>query len=158
MGNVSVIRNGDIQVMSAGSGIFHSEFNKNQDQVVKFLQIWIFPNKKNVTPRYDQITLNLEDRHNKLQQILSPHADDEGVWIYQDAWFHLGKLEKGFDTEYIVKAKGNGVYAFILNGVITINNQQLESRDGFGIWDTDNLAISSDTDSEFLLMEVPMIF
>jgi quercetin 2,3-dioxygenase len=156
MNNVSVIRHGDIQVMSAGSGIFHSEFNRNQDQVVKFLQIWIFPNKKNVTPRYDQITLNLEDRQNKLQQILSPNADDPGVWIYQNAWFHIGKFSKGFNAEYSLKAKGNGVYAFILNGDLSINDQQLKSRDGFGIWDTDNLSISSDNDSEFLLMEVPM--
>jgi quercetin 2,3-dioxygenase len=157
MDNVSVIRHGDIQVMSAGSGIFHSEFNRNQDKVVKFLQIWIFPNKKNVSPRYDQITLNLEDRQNKLQQILSPSADDAGVWIYQNAWFHIGKFSKGFKADYKIKAKGNGVYAFILNGDVTINDQQLKSRDGFGIWDTDNLSITSDTDSEFLLMEVPMV-
>jgi redox-sensitive bicupin YhaK (pirin superfamily) len=157
MDNVSVIRHGDIQVMSAGSGIFHSEFNKNQDQDVKFLQIWIYPNKKNVTPRYGQITLNLNDRHNKLQRILSPNANDEGVWIYQNAWFHIGKFDKGFKAGYRLKAKGNGVYAFILNGDVTINNQQLNSRDGFGIWDTDTLSISADADSEFLLMEVPMV-
>src|SRR6188508_2139805 len=83
MGNTTVIRNGDIQVMSAGSGIQHSEYNKNKDQSVKFLQIWVFPNKKNVTPRYDQITLNINDRHNKLQQIISPNVDDAGVWIHQ---------------------------------------------------------------------------
>jgi quercetin 2,3-dioxygenase len=158
MGNISVIRHGDIQVMSAGSGIFHSEFNKNQDQEVKFLQIWIFPNKKNVSPRYDQITLKLEDRHNKLQQILSPNAADDGVWIYQNAWFHIGKFDNGFKTDYKVRTKGNGVYAFILNGDISINGQQLETRDGFGIWDTDNLSINAETDAEFLLMEVPMIF
>lgn len=158
MGNISVIRHGDIQVMSAGSGIFHSEFNRNRDQPVKFLQIWIFPNKKNVVPRYDQITLNLEDRHNKLQQILSPNADDEGVWIYQNAWFHIGRFDRGFKATYKLKQKGNGIYAFILSGDITIDNQQLNTRDGFGIWDTDAISISADTDSEFLLMEVPMVF
>ena len=158
MGNVSVIRHGDIQVMSAGTGIFHSEFNKNSDQPVKFLQIWVFPNTKNVTPRYDQITLDFNDRHNKLQQILSPGSDDEGVWIYQNAWFHICKLDKGFKTGYKIKSADNGVYAFVLSGDITINNQQLKSRDGFGIWDTDSLTIISDTDSEFLLMEVPMTF
>ncbi len=157
MGNVSVIRHRDIQVMSAGTGIQHSEFNKNKDQEVKFLQIWIFPNKKNVTPRYGQITLNLADRQNKLQQILSPNEDDEGVWIYQNAWFHIGKLGKGFKTDYKIKAKGNGVYAFILNGDITINSQQLKSRDGFGVWDTESLSISADSDCELLLMEVPML-
>ena len=158
MGNVSVIRHGDIQVMSAGTGIFHSEYNKNKDQRVKFLQIWVFPNKKNVTPRYDQITLNLDDRHNKLQQVLSPNPDDEGVWIHQNAWFHLGKFDKGVSAEYKIKAAGNGVYAFILSGEITINSQALSSRDGFGISNVDQLTISADTEAEVLLMEVPMSF
>ena len=158
MGNVSVIRHGDIQVMSAGTGIFHSEFNKNKDQVVKFLQIWIFPDRKNVTPRYGQISLDLKDRHNKLQQILSPNEGDEGVWIYQNAWFHLGRFDKGISTKYSPRAKGNGVYAFILNGDVTINGQALKTRDGFGMWDTEKITISADTDSEFLLMEVPMVF
>src|SRR5512133_742964 len=100
MGNSSVIRYGDIQVMSAGTGIFHSEFNANKDKRVKFLQIWVFPNKKNVNPRYGQITLNPDDRHNRLHQILSPNPHDEGVWIYQDAWFHLAKFDKDFSAEY----------------------------------------------------------
>jgi len=158
MGNVSVIKHGDIQVMSAGTGIFHSEYNKNKDQRVKFLQIWVFPNKKNVTPRYDQITLNLADRHNKLQQILSPNAGDAGVWIHQNAWFHLGKFDRGVSSTYSIKSNGNGVYAFILSGDVTINNQPLATRDGFGIWDIDQISISADTDAEILLMEVPMSF
>lgn len=156
MGNTTVIKHGDIQVMSAGTGIHHSEYNKNKDQRVKFLQIWVFPNQKKVTPRYDQITLNMEDRHNKLQQILSPNPEDEGVWIYQNAWFHLGKLDKGFSTEYLLKAQGNGVYAFILSGEVTINDQPLGTRDGFGIWDTDKITITANSDAELLLMEVPM--
>jgi hypothetical protein len=156
MGNVTVIKHGDIQVMSAGTGIHHSEYNRNKDQRVKFLQIWVIPNQKKVTPRYDQITLNPEDRHNKLQQVLSPNQNDEGVWIYQNAWFYLGKFDKGVSTEYPLKAKGNGVYAFILSGDVTINGQTLNSRDGFGIWDTDKLSIKADSDAEFLLMEVPM--
>jgi quercetin 2,3-dioxygenase len=156
MGNMSVIKNGDIQVMSAGTGIQHSEYNRNKDRVVKFLQIWIFPNKHNVTPRYDQITLDFNDRHNKLQQILSPIIDDAGVWIHQDAWFHLGRLDKGVEIDYNVKAKGNGVYAFIIDGNATINGQHLGTRDGYGIWDQDTLSIMADTETEILLMEVPM--
>ena len=157
MGNVAVIRKGDIQVMSAGTGITHSEYNKNKDQAVKFLQIWVFPNKKNVNPRYDQITLNIKDRHNKLQQIMSPSADDEGVWIHQNAWFHLGKFDKDFQTKYELKDKKNGVYAFVLNGECTINGQKLEKRDGFGLWDIKSLDIEADSqDAELLLMEVPM--
>jgi len=156
MGNISIIKHGDVQVMSAGTGITHSEYNKNKDKQVKFLQIWVFPNRKNIKPRYDQITLNITDRHNKFQQILSPNPDDAGVWIYQNAWFHLGQFDKGFSADYNIKAKGNGVYAFILSGMVTINNQELNSRDGFGIWDIDKLSVKADTDAEFLLMEVPM--
>ncbi|MFA5246144.1 MAG: pirin family protein [Pedobacter sp.] len=156
MGNKTVIKRGDVQVMSAGTGITHSEYNKNSDKNVKFLQIWVFPNKKNVQPRYDQITLNPEERHNKLQQILSPNPEDAGVWIYQNAWFHLGRLDKGFNTEYQIKGTGNGVYAFILSGDVSINDQKLNSRDGFGIWDTDQFTINADSDAEILLMEVPM--
>ena len=157
MGNVAVIKNGDIQAMSAGTGIFHSEYNKSKDEPVKFLQIWIFPNKKNVQPRYSQVSLNINDRHNKLQQILSPNENEEGVWIHQDAWFHLGKLDKGFSATYNFKKKGNGVYAFILSGEVSINGTQLSARDGFGVWDTDNISINADSDAEILLMEVPMV-
>lgn len=157
MNNVAVIKNGDIQAMSAGTGIYHSEYNKDREQRVKFLQIWVYPDKKNVEPRYDQITLNLEDRHNKLQQILSPNADDEGVWIHQNAWFHLGKFDKGISTEYTIKGKGNGVYVFVLSGDVKINDQLLNTRDGYGIWDADKFTITAETDAEFLLMEVPML-
>ena len=156
MGNKTVIKNGDIQVMSAGTGVQHSEYNKNEDKAVKFLQIWVIPNKKGVTPRYDQITLNQEDRHNKLQQILSPNADDAGVWIHQDAWFHLGKFDKDFTTEYTFKKEGNGLYVFVLNGDITVGGQVLNKRDGLGIWNTENVTFKADSDAEFLLMEVPM--
>jgi quercetin 2,3-dioxygenase len=156
MNNVAVIRNGDIQVMSAGTGITHSEYNKNKDQKVKFLQIWVFPNKKNVKPRYDQITLKSEERHNKLQQIVSPNPDDAGVWIHQDAWFHLGKFDKGISAEYKIKKQGNGLYIFNLSGKILVNDQELDSRDGFGIWEAEAVTIKSNSDAEFLLMDVPM--
>ena len=157
MGNVSVIKHGDVQVMSAGTGITHSEYNKNKDKPVKFLQIWVLPNKLNVTPRYDQITLDSSMRRNKLQQIVSPNSDDEGVWVHQDAWFHLGTFDKGFSTEYNIKKKGNGVYAFIIKGDVTIAGTSLNERDGMGIWDTNNFSIEANSaDAEVLLMEVPM--
>lgn len=156
MGNKTVIKNGDIQVMSAGTGVQHSEYNKNQDKEVKFLQIWVIPNKQNVAPRYDQITLHPEERHNQLQQILSPNADDAGVWIHQDAWFHLGKFDKEVATEYNFKKQGNGLYVFVLKGDVTVNGQALNKRDGFGIWNTDKVSIKADSEAEFLLMEVPM--
>lgn len=157
MNNVAVIKNGDIQVMSAGTGIYHSEYNKDRAHRVKFLQIWVYPNQLNVQPRYDQITLKAEDRHNKLQQILSPNAGDEGVWIYQNAWFHLGQFDKGVSTIYNLKAKGNGVYVFVLSGDIKVNDQVLNIRDGYGIWDTDSFTIAAESNAEFLLMEVPMV-
>jgi redox-sensitive bicupin YhaK (pirin superfamily) len=156
MGNTETIKSGDIQVMSAGTGVKHSEFNPNADQRTKLLQIWVYPNQQNVEPRYQQITLNTEDRKNKLQQILSPNADDSGVWIHQDAWFHLGKFDKDVSVNYDLKKEGNGVYAFILSGTITINGQELETRDGFGIWNTNSLEIKATSDAEFLLMEIPM--
>lgn len=156
MGNVAVIRNGDIQVMSAGTGITHSEYNKNKSQQVKFLQIWVFPNKRNVTPRYDQITLNPADRHNKLQQIVSPNPNDAGVWINQNAWFNLGNFDQNVSTEYTLNNKNNGLYVFNLSGNLEINGQTLNPRDGFGIWDTDKVSIKAQTNAEFLLMEVPM--
>lgn len=156
MGNVAVIRNGDIQVMSAGTGIQHSEVNRNHDQLTKFLQIWVFPNKRNVEPRYDQMTLNPADRINKFQQVLSPNADDEGVWIHQDAWFHLGTFDKDLQVDYTIKRPGNGVYAFMLSGDVTINGQELNQRDGLAIQGVNELHVHANSQAEILLMEIPM--
>jgi len=158
MGNVAVIRHGDIQVMSAGSGISHSEYNRNRDKQTRFLQIWVFPNKQNVQPRYDQISLKPEDRLNRLQQILSPLPDDEGVWIHQDAWFHIGRFEEDATVTYNLKKVGNGVYVFVLEGRFEIAEELLERRDGMGISDSDVFTIKSlSADAEILLMEVPMM-
>lgn len=156
MGNVTVIRQGDVQVMSAGTGIRHSEYNKDPQKPVKFLQIWVFPDKRNVKPRYDQITLNLADRHNRFQQILSPNPEDEGVWIHQNAWFHMGNLDKGTAVDYTLHHQGNGVYVFVLEGDISVNGQSLNRRDGLGVWNTEKLSFTADSNAEVLLMEVPM--
>lgn len=156
MGNVAVIREGDVQILSAGSGITHSEFNKNKDRVVKFLQIWIFPREKNLTPRYDQITIRDIEKDNEFYQVLSPNKDDQGVWINQDAWFHLGKFSKGKSDKYKIKKEGNGVYVFILDGEVEINGEKLSKRDGMGIWDTDSFDVTATDNARVLLMEVPM--
>ena len=156
MGNVAVIKQGDVQVMSAGTGIFHSEYNKNKDKDVRFLQIWVFPNKKNATPRYDQITLKNQDLKNQFYQILSPNADDAGVWVHQNAWFHLGNLDKGHSEKYTLKDQKNGVYVFVLEGDVTVNDQALNKRDGYGVWDTDAITIKADSNAKVLLMDVPM--
>ncbi len=157
MGNHTVIKHGDIQVMSAGTGVKHSEMNHNKDKPVKFLQIWVLPNKKDVTPRYDQITLNPANRINTLEQILSPNADDAGVWIHQDAWFHIGKFDLDFATNYKVKKVGNGLYAFVLYGSFEVAGQTLAERDALGITDFDQFELKALTkDAEILLMEIPM--
>jgi len=156
MGNTAVIKEGDVQVMSAGTGVFHSEYNKNSDKEVKFLQIWVFPNKRNLEPRYDQISIRDIKKENNFYQVLSPNKDDQGVWINQNAWFHLGKFETGKSDTYQLKSTGNGVYAFILDGEVEIEGQKLGKRDGFGIWGTDRITVKSETDSRILLMELPM--
>ncbi|URL07100.1 pirin family protein [Avibacterium sp. 21-595] len=157
MGNGGVIRQGDIQVMSAGTGITHSEMNPNADMPVQFLQIWVFPNQRNVAPRYQQMRIVEGERRNDFQQILSPNVDDEGVWIHQDAWFSLAKFDQGTSKIYDLHKAGNGVYAFVLKGNATIAGKQLSSRDGLGIWDTASFDVVADSDTEILLMEVPMV-
>lgn len=156
MGNVAIIREGDVQALSAGTGIHHSEYNKNKDQEVRFLQIWIFPKLKQVAPRYDQVSLISIEKKNQFYQILSPNPADQGVWIHQDAWFHLGKFQNGTGDTYRLKQVGNGVYAFVLEGSIVLGGQVLDKRDGFGLWDADSFEMTAITDSKVLLMEVPM--
>ncbi len=157
MGNTTVIRNGDIQVMSAGTGIYHSEYNRNKDATVKFLQIWVFPNKKNVTPRYDQITMNPADRQNQFQQVLSPNPEDAGVWVHQDAWFHLGKFDQDFSVDYSIKKEGNGLYVFVLSGEFEVDGQVVQTRDGLGIRQASDVSFKAlSPGAEVLLMEVPM--
>ncbi|HEY5690444.1 MAG TPA: pirin family protein [Cyclobacteriaceae bacterium] len=156
MGNTTAIRQNDIQIMSAGTGVQHSEYNRNKGEKVNFLQLWIFPKVKNIEPRYDQKTFNPADRLNKWQEIVSPLSNGKGVTINQDAWLHLANLEKGFTTEYTIKQKGNGVYLFVIDGEVTVNSQQLNKRDGLGIWETDSFSISANSSSEVLTVEVPM--
>jgi len=156
MGNGTVIKNGDIQVMSAGTGIKHSEFNANKELPVKVLQIWLFPNKRNVEPRYDQLSLKSISKQNTFNQILSPSSIDQGVWIHQNAWFSLGEFTQDMDINYTLNSDTNGVYAFIIEGDAVIQKQKLEKRDGFGILNSKELNISAKKNSKILLMEVPM--
>lgn len=156
MGNVAVIKEGDVQVMSAGTGVYHSEKNKNMNEQVKFLQIWVIPNKQSVTPRYDQIPLDTIAKANEFYQVISPSADDQGVWIHQNAWFHMGDFNQETAQEYQLKDKTNGLYAFVLKGDANINGTQLNQRDGMGIWNTESVDIQAAKDSRILLMEVPM--
>jgi len=157
MGHKEVVSAGEIQVMSTGSGVFHSEYNNSPDKPAKFLQIWLFPNKLNVTPRYDQVKLDPLKGENKLQQLISPDKDGEGTWIYQDAWFFTGRLDKERTLSYEKKKKENGVYLFVIKGSFAVDGQRLETRDGLGVTDTDSIEIQSlEQGSEILIMDVPM--
>ncbi len=157
MGNETIIKQGDIQIMSAGTGIQHSEMNHKQSEEVKFLQIWVFPKYKDITPNYDQKTFQIADRHNKFQLIVSPDKTEDSILINQDAWFSLGNFEKGQKTNYTLKnPKSTGVYAFIIKGEATINGHKVALRDGLGISKIENLDIEVQEDAEILLMEVPM--
>ena len=156
MGNEATIKTGDVQVMSAGTGIRHSEFNPNADQQTKLFQIWLFPNQQNVTPRYQQITLDKSLQKNNFAQILSPNENDEGVWIYQDAWFYMSDFDADFSKKLALKREGNGFYIMTIEGEIEVNGAKLERRDAIGIWETNELDIKANTASKFLVMEIPM--
>lgn len=159
MGNASIIRHGEIQVMSAGSGITHSEFNANEDATVKLLQIWVFPDKKNVTPRYAQLEIDLAQMHNNLLQLISPYPEDAGLWIHQHAWFFMGRFDAHVEKAYAFRKQHSGVYVFVINGSFTVNGVNLDDRDALGTWDTDKISIKANkADSQILLMEVPMEF
>ena len=156
MGNTTVIKEGDIQVMSAGTGVQHSEYNKNKDEEVRFLQIWVIPHTQNVEPRYDQITLKKEDRKNKLQQVLSPNKEDAGVWIHQDAWFNMVDLDADKAVTYNFNLASNGLYLFVLEGSVEVAGEKLERRDGLGIFDTQSITLKASEQASVLLMEVPL--
>ena len=155
-GGRGIIKSGEVQIMSAGSGIAHSERNASNVEDVNFLQIWVFPKERNIKPRYDQKLFGPEDRTNKFQTVVSPEKNDSSLWINQDAWFSLGNLSKGVTSDYTVKKTSNGVYVFVIEGEVTANGQKLSKRDGLGVWDTDKISISADTDAEVLLIDVPM--
>jgi quercetin 2,3-dioxygenase len=157
MGNKTIIRKGDVQVMSAGTGIAHSEKNANNDKEVKFLQIWVIPNKRHVKPRYHQKTFSEDEKQNKLLTVVSPIGSGEGVEIHQEAWFSLGKLEQGKQIEYTIHKNGNGVYAFLLEGELEINGIGLNRRDGMAVTDESTLKLKANTNAEILLMEIPMV-
>jgi len=156
-GRHEIIKTNDVQIMSAGSGITHSEYNASKTDPVNFLQIWVFPKVKNIAPRYEQKTFDPAARENKFQVVVSPEQNGDGVYINQDAWFSLGTLKKDFTTSYAVKRQGNGVYVFVLAGEVTVNGQKLSTRDGLGISETESLSITANTDAEVLLLDVPMM-
>ncbi|TGL61856.1 pirin family protein [Leptospira ognonensis] len=154
-GTNGVILTGDVQIMSAGSGIRHSEFNHSPDKNVNFLQIWILPKERNIEPRYAQKSYSPVERKNKWQCVVSPN-DSNAVWINQDAYFSLSTLEPSHTLTYTLQTKGNGVYIFLISGKVKINDHVLERRDALGVWDVEGLQIDAEISSEILCIEVPM--
>jgi redox-sensitive bicupin YhaK (pirin superfamily) len=157
MGNGSVIRSGEVQVMSAGTGITHSEFNASTSHDLNFFQIWVFPNKQNVTPRYGQQKFDFFNTKNELVQIVSPNPDDDGLWIYQDSWFNTGIFDKDYTFDYKLKRNGNGLFVMVIEGEFEVAGQLLSRRDGMGLWETDSVKIKSLSDNaRILLIDTPM--
>lgn len=155
-GRHTIIRSNDVQIMSAGTGIVHSEFNASKIEPVNFLQIWVFPKLRNIQPRYEQKTFDPEHRVNRLQVVVSPEKDGEGVWINQDAWFSLGKFDAAQRVTYAPYLPSNGVYLFVINGEIELAGEILKKRDAIGLCNFDTIDIRALADTELLLMEVPM--
>ena len=158
MGYSEVIKEGDIQILSAGTGIEHSEYNKNKDRSINLLQLWIFPKKQAVQPRYDQISIRNLKKRNEFYQILSPNANDQGVWIHQNAWMHIGEFTGEKEKIYRLKDNNNGVYVFVIEGRALVDSKCLQKRDALGVWETESLNIKADKNSKILLIEVPMKF
>jgi len=155
MGNRGVIKANDVQIMSAGTGIQHAEYNHSREEPVKFLQIWVFPKEQDIKPRYDQRTYKPEDRENTLQTVVSP-SHEESLWINQDAFFSLGKFQAGRTTDYSIQHEGNGAYLFVLEGEVEVDGETLKRRDAIGISDASDFSIQAKTDAEYLLIDVPM--
>jgi len=156
MGNHGIIESGEVQVMSAGTGVLHSEFNKNKEEALTLLQIWVMPSKPGLEPRYDQAAFDFKFK-NEWIQVISPFGSDEpGLKIHQSARFYLGRLDKGFGKEYAIKSEQNGLYVFVIEGEITVDSQKLNTRDGYGVWETDSVYIQADSEARVLLMDLPM--
>lgn len=158
MGNGSLITTGEVQVMSAGTGIQHSEFNADPTEHLNLFQIWIFPNKKNVEPRYDQISYDLASNQDQFLQVVSPSSSDLGTWIHQDSWIHLAEISEGNLVSYPIKKEGNGVYLMVIEGSVEIDGNKLNAKDAIGLWEFDSVEIKADSKSKLIAIEVPMEF
>lgn len=156
MGNVGVIRPNEIQAMSAGAGLMHSEYNHSKTEPINLLQIWIFPKERNIKPRYDQKIFSEEDKNGKFKTIVAPEKKADVMWINQDAWFSLGKFKAGTEQEYKIRHSGNGAYVFVIEGEAEVAGQKLGKRDAAGVWETDTFKLKVSKDAEILVIDVPM--
>lgn len=155
-GGNGIIKAGDIQIMSAGTGVEHSEFNASKTEAVTLFQVWLFPKVRNIKPRYDQRTFDTSKRVNRWQVVVSPQESDNALWINQDARFALNNLETGKEIAYSTAFKGNGVFLVVINGSVEVNGETLGKRDAMGISEADAFRIKSLENAELLAIEVPM--
>ncbi len=156
MGNSSVINAGDVQVMSAGTGIFHSEFNHFKDQALRLFQLWVFPKVSNVEPRYDQKTFDAKDRINKWQTVVSPQGEDGSLWVHQDTWFNLTQIEEKNTLPYYLHSEKNGIYIMVIKGKVKIGDQVLLTRDAMGVFEASEVLFEAEENTDLLVVEVPM--
>jgi redox-sensitive bicupin YhaK (pirin superfamily) len=156
MGNTAVIEAGEVQIMSAGTGILHSEFNPKQNEALKLFQIWILPNKRNVVPRYAQFKIDTEKMKNQFLQLVGNEINEMGSWIHQDAWLSMAEISKNNAVQFDFKGKESGVYFMVISGSIKIADQNLEQRDALGVWNTNEVTIIAQEHSKVLAIEVPM--
>lgn len=156
MGNGSIIEAGEVQVMTAGSGITHSEFNPSKDTEVNLLQIWVFPRERNLTPRYDQKRFDTSKMKNEFLTVVTPDGAGESLFVHQDAWFSLAETDDGKEMKYQMHSGNSGVYLFVIDGELEVDGDTLKSRDGIGIYDTSEFSVKSLQPAKFLVMEIPM--
>ena len=156
MGSTSVINKNDIQVMSAGTGITHSEYNLSKSDIVKFLQLWIIPKEQNIKPRYDQRSFPENERTNQLITVASGDKNMDALYIHQNAEINLGVLEAGKTINTKLTFRGNGFYLFVIEGDLLVVDKKLERRDSIGIWEADEITIKAETDAKFVVIEIPM--
>ncbi len=157
-GGAGIIQAGDVQIMSAGTGVQHSEANESATDEVTLFQLWVFPKVKNIAPRYDQRTFNIDERNGKWQVVVSPREEDNALWINQDARFSLTNIEANKTITYQNAFAGNGVYIVVIQGAVTINGIEFNKRDAVGVYDTNAVDITATADAELLAVEVPMAF
>ena len=156
MGNGSVIRPGDVQVMSAGTGVHHSEFNPSDKEFTTLFQLWIFPKEKGIKPRYDQKSFSTERHVNKIQAVASGFGKEDELYIHQDAVISLGNLEKGATVSYPIAKTGNGAYVMVIQGQVEVDGKTLNKRDAIGISSTHEFSIHALDQAELLIVDVPM--
>lgn len=158
IGNIQVILPGEVQVMTAGTGIYHAEYNHSETEPVKFFQLWIFPREKGLKPRYNQLLFEDLEKQDELITLVTPDTNQQenALWIHQDAYISKIKLTKEHEFEYKIRIPGNGVFVFVIEGTIEVNNNSLSARDAVGVSETTSIHVQASDNSKVLFIEIPM--